>query len=61
MIGDRLSTDIAMAAAAGMDSALVLTGETTPAMAANLSPDVAPTWILDRIDHLLPLKGEGDS
>jgi HAD superfamily hydrolase (TIGR01450 family) len=54
MIGDRLSTDIAMAAAAGMDSALVLTGETTPAMAANLSPDVAPTWILDRIDHLLP-------
>jgi ribonucleotide monophosphatase NagD (HAD superfamily) len=25
MIGDRLSTDIAMAAAAGMDSALVLT------------------------------------
>src|SRR3954463_66401 len=54
MIGGRLSTDIAMAAAADMDSALVLTGETTPAMAANLSPDVAPTWILDRIDHLLP-------
>ena len=23
-------------------------------MAANLSPDVAPTWILDRIDHILP-------
>ena len=60
MIGDRLSTDIAMAAAAGMDSALVLTGETTPAMAADLSHDVAPTWILDRIDHLLPLKGEGE-
>ena len=54
MIGDRLSTDIAMAAAAGMDSALVLTGETTPEMAAALSPDAAPTWVLDRIDGLLP-------
>jgi HAD superfamily hydrolase (TIGR01450 family) len=54
VIGDRLSTDIAMAAAAGMDSALVLTGETTPTMAAELSPDGGPTWILDRIDHLLP-------
>ena len=54
MIGDRLSTDIAMAAAAGMDSALVLTGETTPAMAAELDANGAPTWVLDRIDHLLP-------
>jgi HAD superfamily hydrolase (TIGR01450 family) len=54
MIGDRLSTDIAMAATAGMDSALVLTGETTPEMAAELSPDTAPTWVLDRIDGLLP-------
>ena len=54
MIGDRLSTDIAMAAAAGMDSALVLTGETTPEMAAELAPDAAPTWVLDRIDGLLP-------
>jgi len=60
VIGDRLSTDIAMAVAAGIDSALVLTGETTPAMAADLSPDVVPTWILDRIDHLLPLEGEGE-
>ena len=60
MIGDRLSTDIAMATAAGMDSALVLTGETTPQMAAELSPDGPPTWILDRIDHLLPSEGEGE-
>ena len=60
LIGDRLSTDIAMAVAAGIDSALVLTGETTPAMAAELSPDVAPTWILDRIDHLLPPEGGGE-
>jgi HAD superfamily hydrolase (TIGR01450 family) len=54
MIGDRVSTDIAMAARGGMDSALVLTGETTPEMAARLPRDGAPTWILDRIDHLLP-------
>ena len=54
MIGDRLSTDIAMAAAAGMDSALVLTGETTPEMAAALTADAAPTWVLDCIDGLLP-------
>ena len=60
LIGDRLSTDIAMAVAAGIDSALVLTGETTPAMAAELSPDIAPTWILDRIDHLLPPEGGGE-
>jgi HAD superfamily hydrolase (TIGR01450 family) len=59
MVGDRISTDIAMAAGAGMDSALVLTGETTPAMADLLPPDGAPTWILDRIDHLLPAP-EGD-
>ena len=37
-----------------MDSALVLTGETTPEMAARLPQDGAPTWILDRIDHLIP-------
>jgi HAD superfamily hydrolase (TIGR01450 family) len=59
MIGDRLSTDIAMAATAGMDSALVLSGETTPEMAARLPRDGPPTWILDRIDHLLPAR-EGD-
>ena len=51
MIGDRLSTDIAMAVAAGMDSALVLTGETNlPMLAAS---DVRPTWVLRRIDELL--------
>jgi HAD superfamily hydrolase (TIGR01450 family) len=55
MVGDRLSTDIAMAARGGMHSALVLTGETTPEMAAALDPDAAPTWIVDRIDHLLPV------
>ncbi|WP_111767267.1 HAD-IIA family hydrolase [Nakamurella deserti] len=52
MVGDRLSTDIAMGIAAGMDSALVLTGETTlPMLAASA---VRPTWVIERIDHLLP-------
>ena len=65
IVGDRLSTDIAMGAAAGMDTGLVLTGETTPTMAAALGPGDAPTWVLDGIVDLLPLSlsdagGDGD-
>ncbi len=55
MVGDRLSTDIAMGLAAGMDSALVLTGETTLPMLA--AADIRPTWVVERIDHLLPAAG----
>ena len=55
MVGDRLSTDIAMGIAAGMDSALVLTGETTLPMLAGSA--VRPTWVLDRIDELLNASG----
>ncbi len=52
MVGDRLSTDIAMGLAAGMDTALVLTGETTlPMLAAS---DLQPTYVLRSIDELLP-------
>ena len=54
MVGDRLHTDIAMAAQAGVDSALVLTGESTRASAAAAPPDRRPTYVLDRIDQLLP-------
>jgi ribonucleotide monophosphatase NagD (HAD superfamily) len=54
LVGDRLSTDIAMARAAGMPSALVLTGETTPRMLAATPTEARPTWVLDRIDRLLP-------
>jgi ribonucleotide monophosphatase NagD (HAD superfamily) len=43
-----------MARAAGMASALVLTGETSPEMAAAAAPGDRPTWVLDRIDRLLP-------
>jgi HAD superfamily hydrolase (TIGR01450 family) len=52
MIGDRLSTDIAMAVAAGMDSALVLTGETTPEMMERIPPEEMPTYVLPDIGSL---------
>jgi HAD superfamily hydrolase (TIGR01450 family) len=54
MVGDRLYTDIRMARAAGMPSAVVLTGETTPELLAATPPGDRPTWVLDRIDRLLP-------
>jgi HAD superfamily hydrolase (TIGR01450 family) len=53
MVGDRLQTDIAMAADAGIDSALVLTGESTAEMAGLLPPDRRPTYVLPRVDALL--------
>jgi HAD superfamily hydrolase (TIGR01450 family) len=53
MVGDRLHTDIAMAVAAGMDSALVLTGDTSEAQAAAETVH-RPTYILDRLDQVLP-------
>lgn len=54
MVGDRLYTDIKMATDAGMASALVLTGESTAAEAEALPPRERPTYVLDRIDRLLP-------
>ena len=53
MVGDRLYTDIAMAVDAGIDSALVLTGDSTEDMVAALPPERRPTMVLDRIDRLL--------
>ena len=53
MVGDRLYTDIAMAVDAHMDSALVLTGESTRAMVADLPALRRPTYVLDRIDALV--------
>src|ERR671933_2162574 len=47
MVGDRLYTDIRMALQAGMDSALVLTGETTPTTLAAAAAGDQPTWVLD--------------
>ena len=54
LVRDRLATDIAMAVAAGMPSAVVLTGDTTPELLAAAPPGQRPDWVLDRIDRLLP-------
>lgn len=52
MVGDRLTTDIRMGIDAGMSTALVLTGETTLPMLE--SSGVHPTWVVERVDHLIP-------
>ena len=54
MVGDRLTTDIQMAINAGMSSALPLTGETTPAMLHDLPTEHRPTYVLERVDHIVP-------
>jgi NagD protein len=51
MIGDRLLTDIAMGAEAGMDTALVLTGDSTRADLP--AAPHQPTYILDDLTALL--------
>lgn len=54
MVGDRLHTDIGMALNTGMKSCLVLTGDSTIEDARQEPADKQPTFILDRIDHLIP-------
>ena len=54
MTGDRLYTDIRMALDAGMPSAVVLTGETTAETLAHEPASNKPTYILERIDQLIP-------
>ncbi|MDV6239599.1 HAD-IIA family hydrolase [Trueperella bernardiae] len=54
MVGDRLHTDIGMAVNTGMASALLLTGDSTAEEAEALDPAHQPTYVLDRIDHLIP-------
>ena len=51
MIGDRLYTDIACGVHAGIDTALVLSGESTRADIPN-SPE-KPTFIFDNIRDIL--------
>jgi HAD superfamily hydrolase (TIGR01450 family) len=54
MTGDRLYTDVRMARDAGMPSALVLTGETTPETLHAAADAERPQYVLDRVDALLP-------
>jgi len=54
VVGDRLATDIRMGTDAGMPTALVLTGDTQEDELRELSADEAPTFVVERIDALLP-------
>jgi HAD superfamily hydrolase (TIGR01450 family) len=54
IVGDRLYTDIAMGLASSMDSALVLTGETTLEMLSLATNQEKPTYVLESILDLLP-------
>lgn len=52
MVGDRLDTDIAGAAALGWDTALVLTGVSTAAEAAAADPP-PPTYVAESLETLV--------
>ena len=58
MVGDRLMTDIAMGRRAGMDAALVLTGDSGRSEITSAPSEERPTWVLERLIDLLP---ESDS
>jgi ribonucleotide monophosphatase NagD (HAD superfamily) len=54
MTGDRLYTDIRMALDVGMPCAVVLTGETTAELLGKEPRENRPTYILNRVDRLIP-------
>ncbi len=56
MVGDRLDTDIAMGVAAGMQTALVLTGVTDREMLKRSS--FHPDFVLERLEQLLEIGRE---
>jgi NagD protein len=53
IVGDRLETDIPLGKEAGMATAIVLTGVTTPALLA--ASDIQPDYVLHSLDELLPV------
>jgi HAD superfamily hydrolase (TIGR01450 family) len=57
VVGDRLTTDIRMGLDAGMPTALVLTGDTSADDLRGLPANDAPTFVVERIDALLPAAG----
>jgi len=56
IVGDRLETDIRMGHEAGMATAVVLTGVTTPEMLA--VSEIQPDYVLHGLDELLPESSE---
>jgi NagD protein len=52
VVGDRLETDVLMGQEAGMATAVVLTGVTTPELLA--ASEIRPDYVLHRLDELLP-------
>jgi ribonucleotide monophosphatase NagD (HAD superfamily) len=52
VVGDRLETDVRMGQEAGMATAVVLTGVTTPELLA--ASDIRPDYVLHGLDELLP-------
>lgn len=53
-VGDRLETDIRMAIAAGIDSALVLTGDASRQDLRGLPLEAQPTHVLENLTELVP-------
>ncbi|MFI9722587.1 HAD hydrolase-like protein [Streptomyces sp. NPDC052396] len=53
VVGDRLDTDIEGAYAGGVDSLLVLTGVTTPALLLTAEPRHRPTYVAEDLRGLL--------
>lgn len=56
VVGDRLTTDIAMGVNAGTSTALVLTGESTLDDVDRAEPEGRPTYIVESVDDLLPVR-----
>lgn len=54
MVGDRLGTDVAMGRRAGMQAALVLTGDSSRADVDAVSKADRPTHIVETLADLLP-------
>ena len=61
VVGDRLTTDIAMGVNAGTSTALVLTGESTVADVDRTDPDDRPTYIVESVGDLLPASSNGSA
>lgn len=53
MVGDRLTTDIAMGRRAGMATALVLTGDSTREEVLHADPFDRPDFVVSRLDTLV--------